>query len=51
MGHAGAIVSAFGEAAAEKVDILKGCGVVIAPNPSEIGNTMHKVLSSKSKAA
>ncbi len=27
MGHAGAIVSAFGESAAEKVEILKACGV------------------------
>jgi malate-CoA ligase subunit alpha len=34
MGHAGAIISAFGESAAEKVEILKGCGVTIAPTPS-----------------
>ena len=25
MGHAGAIISAFGESAQEKVEILKGC--------------------------
>ncbi len=47
MGHAGAIVSAFGEAAAEKVDILQGCGVTIAPTPSEMGATIAKVLGKK----
>ena len=36
MGHAEAIVSAFGESAAEKVEILKAAGVTIAPNPSEV---------------
>ena len=45
MGHAGAIVSSSGETAAEKVEILKECGVVIAPNPSELGSTMAKVLA------
>ncbi len=50
MGHAGAIVSAFGEAAAEKVDILKDCGVNIAPTPSEMGSTVQKVLGSQKAA-
>ena len=45
MGHAGAIVSAFGESAAEKVDILAGCGVIIAPTPSEMGSTVASVLA------
>lgn len=45
MGHAGAIISAAGESAAEKVDILKQCGVSIVPNPSEFGPTMTKLLS------
>ena len=44
MGHAGAIISAFGESAPEKVEILKGCGVTIAPTPSEMGSTMAGVL-------
>jgi malate-CoA ligase subunit alpha len=44
MGHAGAIISAAGESAAEKVDILKQCGVAIVPNPSEFGATMVQVL-------
>src|SRR6476620_4253056 len=51
MGHAGAIVSAFGESAAEKVEILKGCGVTIAPTPSEMGATIAGVLSSLKKVA
>ena len=45
MGHAGAIVSSSGETAAEKVEILKECGVTIAPNPSELGSTMAAVLA------
>ena len=50
MGHAGAIVSAFGESASEKVDILSDCGVVIAPTPSEMGATVQKVLSARKAA-
>lgn len=45
MGHAGAIISAFGESASEKVEILQQAGVTVAPNPSEMGNTVAKVLS------
>ena len=45
MGHAGAIISAFGESAAEKVEILQECGVTVVPNPAEFGPTVAKVLS------
>ncbi len=45
MGHAGAIVSAFGESAQEKVVILEEAGITVAPNPSALGETMAKVLS------
>lgn len=45
MGHAGAIISAFGESADEKVEILRDVGAHIAPNPSEIGDTVAKVLA------
>ena len=51
MGHAGAIVSAFGESAAEKVEILQGCGVTIAPTPSEMGSTVAQVLGRMKKVA
>ncbi|MBH89504.1 MAG: succinate--CoA ligase subunit alpha [Magnetovibrio sp.] len=44
MGHAGAIVNARGESAAEKVKILKESGVMVAPTPSEMGLTMAKLL-------
>lgn len=44
MGHAGAIVSGVGESAAEKVAILEAAGVAVAPNPSDMGSTMEKVL-------
>ena len=44
MGHAGAIVSASGESAVEKVELLKDCGVTISKNPSVIGETMNSVL-------
>ena len=37
MGHAGAIVSAYGESAFEKVELLKEYGVTISKNPSVIG--------------
>ena len=44
MGHAGAIVSAYGESAIEKVEILKECGVTISKNPSVMGDTVKSVL-------
>jgi len=44
MGHAGAIVSAYGESAVEKVELLKECGVTISKNPSVIGETISSVL-------
>jgi succinyl-CoA synthetase alpha subunit len=44
MGHAGAIISAFGESANEKVEILREVGVAISPTPAEIGSTVQAVL-------
>ena len=44
MGHAGAIVSAYGESATEKVEILKDYGVSISKNPSVMGETVKKAL-------
>jgi malate-CoA ligase subunit alpha len=45
MGHAGAIISAFGESAPEKVEILRTAGVTIAPTPAELGTTMAALLA------
>jgi len=47
MGHAGAIVSAYGESAIEKVEILKECGIEISKNPSVMGDTVKLVLNQK----
>ena len=44
MGHAGAIISAFGESASEKVEILREVGAHIAPTPAEIGATVAETL-------
>ncbi|WP_119460418.1 succinate--CoA ligase subunit alpha [Rhodospirillaceae bacterium SYSU D60014] len=44
MGHAGAIISAFGESAAEKVEILRDAGVRVAPSPAELGATVAEAL-------
>ena len=46
MGHAGAVISAFGESASEKVEVLQECGVKIVPSPAEIGQTVANVLAS-----
>ena len=47
MGHAGAIVSAYGESAVEKVELLKECGVTISKNPSVMGETVKLALNGK----
>src|SRR5262249_26332490 len=56
MGHAGAIISPAGDSApqkaqvmrsAEKAEIMRSCGLTVAPNPSEFGATMAGVLASK----
>lgn len=45
MGHAGAIISAVGESAAEKVEILQECGVAVVPNPSAFASVVQEVLA------
>jgi malate-CoA ligase subunit alpha len=47
MGHAGAIVSAVGESAQEKVEILTDAGVAVAPDPSSMGATLAQVLEQR----
>ncbi|MBM3585722.1 MAG: succinate--CoA ligase subunit alpha [Alphaproteobacteria bacterium] len=44
MGHAGAIISAFGESAAAKVEILRDAGATVAPSPAELGTTVAAAL-------
>jgi len=49
MGHAGAIIRAFGESAAEKVEIMKEAGLAVVPSPADLGTTAAKVLGGLSK--
>ena len=51
MGHAGAIISAFGESAQEKVEILRDAGVTIVPTPASFGTTVAGVLAECKRAA
>ena len=44
MGHAGAIVSAAGESAREKLEILRDCGIAVAPDPASMGHAVAKAL-------
>ncbi|WP_298917611.1 succinate--CoA ligase subunit alpha [uncultured Roseobacter sp.] len=50
MGHAGAIISAFGESAQEKVEMLNAVGISVAPNPSAMGATVADVLARQQAA-
>jgi malate-CoA ligase subunit alpha len=50
MGHAGAIISAAGDSAAEKSEIMRAHGLTVAPSPSELGATVAQVLAIRSAA-
>jgi malate-CoA ligase subunit alpha len=47
MGHAGAIISAAGDSAAEKTEIMRSYGLTVAPSPAEFGSIMMQVLREK----
>ncbi len=51
MGHAGAIVSAAGESAQEKVEILSAAGIAVSPDPSSLGSTVATVLDERGLVA
>ncbi len=44
MGHAGAIISGGKGTYAEKVKVLKSCGIKVARTPAEMGETMKKAM-------
>ncbi|MDO9392044.1 MAG: succinate--CoA ligase subunit alpha [bacterium] len=44
MGHAGAIISGGKGTYAEKVKVLKACGIKVARTPAEMGETMKKAM-------
>jgi malate-CoA ligase subunit alpha len=47
MGHAGAIISAFGDTAAEKAEIMRSAGLTVAPSPAELGSTVAQALAGR----
>ena len=47
MGHAGAIISAFGDTAAEKAEIMRSAGLTVAVSPAELGSTVAAALANK----
>jgi malate-CoA ligase subunit alpha len=47
MGHAGAIVSAFGDTASEKTEIMRQAGMAVATSPAELGSVMAEVMGQK----
>ncbi len=47
MGHAGAIISAFGDTAAEKAEIMRSAGLTVAPSPAELGSTVAQALAER----
>ncbi|GLZ50127.1 succinate--CoA ligase [ADP-forming] subunit alpha [Actinomycetospora sp. NBRC 106375] len=51
MGHAGAIVSAVGESAQEKVELLQRAGITTVPDPASMGETVAAVLRKRGAPA
>ncbi|MFG5409379.1 succinate--CoA ligase subunit alpha [Piscinibacter sakaiensis] len=45
MGHAGAIVSAVGDTAAEKAEIMRSHGLLVAPSAARLGATVQQALA------
>ena len=45
MGHAGAIISAQGDTAAEKAEVMRSHGLFVAPSAAELGATVAKALA------
>ncbi len=46
MGHAGAIISAAGDTAAEKSEIMASFGLFVSPSAAELGATVARALAS-----
>jgi malate-CoA ligase subunit alpha len=45
MGHAGAIISAEGDTAAEKTEIMRSFGLHVAPSAAELGSAVARALT------
>jgi succinyl-CoA synthetase alpha subunit len=44
MGHAGAIIAGGKGTAAEKMAVMRECGVHVVESPADLGSTMARVL-------
>jgi malate-CoA ligase subunit alpha len=51
MGHAGAIISAFGDTAAEKAEMMRSAGLTVAPSAAELGAAVKAALRKRTVAA
>ena len=45
LGHAGAIISAEGDTAAEKAEIMRSFGLHVAPSAADLGSAVAKALT------
>ncbi|QAZ39004.1 succinate--CoA ligase subunit alpha [Methylibium sp. Pch-M] len=45
MGHAGAIISAVGDTAGEKAEIMRSYGLLVSPSAAELGKTVAQALT------
>lgn len=50
MGHAGAIIGGKNDTAAAKMEIMRQCGIHVVESPAEIGETVSRVLGSRTTA-
>jgi succinyl-CoA synthetase alpha subunit len=51
MGHAGAIITGGKGRAEDKIRVLNSCGVLVAPSPTKMGETMKAALTEKLSAS
>jgi malate-CoA ligase subunit alpha len=49
MGHAGAIISAFGDTAAEKAEVMRSAGLTVVPSAAELGSRVAAGLARTSQ--
>jgi malate-CoA ligase subunit alpha len=49
MGHAGAIISAFGDTAAEKAEMMRSAGLTVSASAAELGSTVKAALGGRTK--
>lgn len=50
MGHAGAVISGSQGGAQDKIEALRGAGVIVAESPAKIGETLLELLKNRSSS-